>query len=168
MRNAEKSRQTVTPDGQMVRSNFIEGVVLKDGRNVVAQSGVVTELWRPEWKGADLRPQHIVHVTLTAFGQTNWHCHKKQQDLLFVVRGLVKVALFDDREESSTYQRLNVLPFSPARPTLIQIPPGIWHCLKNIGGEDAAYVTMNSLPFSYEDPDDWKLPPGDASLPQPF
>lgn len=80
----------------------------------------------------------------------------------------IRIAFYDDRESSETYHKLNVLPFSNLRPTLIQIPPGVWHALKNMSAEEAAYVTMNNRAFCYEDPDDWRLPPGDASLPKPF
>lgn len=165
---AQKSPPTVTQDGELILPELIAGLRLKQVQNVLARNGVVTELWRPEWLGPETRPGHVVHVTLTGFSETNWHCHKIQDDLLFVVRGLIKIAFYDDREDSPTYRRLNTLPFSPAHPTLINIPPGIWHALKNLGGDEAAYVTMNSRPFCYEDPDDWRLPPGDASLPRPF
>jgi len=165
---ATKSPQTSTPQGNLVRADLIAGIRLNEVRNVAARSGVVTELWRAEWLGEDTRPAHVVYVTLEAFRETNWHCHKIQSDLLFVVRGLIKVAFYDDREGSSTYRRLDVLAFSHLRPTLVSIPQGVWHCLKNLGGDEAAYVTMNSRPFCYEDPDDWRLPPGDASLPRPF
>ena len=166
--NAKKSLQTVRPDGDLFLPDLIAGLRLKVATNVVARNGVVTELWRPEWLGEDTRPAHIVHVTLAPFSETNWHCHKIQHDLLFIVRGLVKIAFYDDREDSETYCRLNVLPFSHLRPTLIRIPPGVWHVLKNFGGEEAAYVTMNDRTYCYEDPDDWRLPPGDSALPQPF
>ena len=166
--NAQKAKQTITAEGRLVIPDLIDGVRLKEVQNVVARNGVVTELWRPEWLGGDIRPAHVVHVTLAAFSETNWHCHKIQNDLLFVVRGLIKIALYDDRERSPTYRRLNVIPFSHTRPTLVNVPPGIWHCLKNLGGDEAAYVTLNDTPFCYESPDDWRLPPGDASLPKPF
>jgi dTDP-4-dehydrorhamnose 3,5-epimerase len=81
---------------------------------------------------------------------------------------MFQIAFYDDREDSKTYRKLNVLPFSDLRPTLIYIPPGIWHALKNMRAEDGGFVTMNDQPFCYEDPDDWRLPPGNASLPKPF
>src|SRR5262249_55550929 len=151
---------TVGPDGDLKLPDLIAGIVLKDVRNrVVTRSGVVTELWRPEWLGEASRPAHVVYVTLTAFAETKWHCHKIQNDLLFVVRGAIPVALYDDRDGASTHGRLNVLPLSSARPTLVQIPPGVWHALKNAGNDEAAYVTMNDRAFCYEDPDDWGVDP---------
>lgn len=166
--DADRARQTITADGEMVREGLIEGLRFREVRNVVARNGVVTELWRPDWWGEETQPQHVVYATLAAFSETNWHCHAKQNDLLFVVRGLIKIAFFDGREDSPTYKTLNVLPFSYARPTLIQVPNRVWHALKNLDGTDAAYVTMNDAPFFYEAPDDYRRPPGDASLPKPF
>jgi dTDP-4-dehydrorhamnose 3,5-epimerase len=165
---ARKAPQVVTSDGRLILSDPIAGLRFHDVRSVPTKSGVVTELWRPEWFGADTRPAHVVHVAMIGFGETNWHCHRVQHDLLFVVRGHIKIAFYDDREDSSTYRQLLTLPFSAVRPTLISIPPGVWHALKNAGPEDAAFVTMNNRAFDYEDPDDWRLPVGEGTLPRPF
>jgi dTDP-4-dehydrorhamnose 3,5-epimerase len=159
---------TVTPDGDLVRSDLIVGLQFKEVRSVITKVGAVTEIWRPEWLGDKISPAHVTHITMLGHGETNWHCHKKQNDLIFVVRGLIQMAFYDDREDSETFHKLNVLPFSDLRPTLIHIPPGIWHAMKNMGTEDAGFVTMNDRVFCYEDPDDWRLPLGDCRLPKPF
>ena len=36
-----------------------------------------------------------------------WHLHKKQTDNFTCIQGLMKVALYDSREESSTYREVN-------------------------------------------------------------
>ncbi|HEY7502148.1 MAG TPA: hypothetical protein VH740_26750 [Vicinamibacterales bacterium] len=165
---AKKAPQAVTADGRLVLQDSIDGLRFHDVRSVPTKSGVVTELWRPEWLGAETRPAHVVHVAMVGFGETNWHCHRVQNDLLFVVKGHIKVAFYDDRERSPSYRRLMVLPFSAARPTLVAIPPGVWHALKNASPEEAAFITMNDRAFAYDDPDDWRLPVGEGTLPQPF
>ena len=165
---AQKAPQVVAADGRLILSDCIAGLRFHDVRSVPTKSGVVTELWRPEWLGTETRPAHVVHVALVGLAETNWHCHRIQDDLLFVIRGHIKIAFYDDRETSPTYGKLMVLPFSAARPTLIAIPPGVWHALKNTGPDEAAFVTMNNRPFVYEDPDDWRLPVGDGTLPKPF
>jgi dTDP-4-dehydrorhamnose 3,5-epimerase len=165
---AKQAPQVVAPDGSLVLASPIPGLVFHDVRSVPTKSGVVTELWRPEWMGAETRTAHVVYVAIVGFGETNWHCHKVQNDLLFVVRGHLKIAFYDDREHSTGYKQLLVLPFSAARPTLIAIPPGVWHALRNAGPEEAAFVTMNNRPFDYENPDDWRLPVGEGTLPRPF
>jgi dTDP-4-dehydrorhamnose 3,5-epimerase len=168
LEDADRARQTITADGEIIRDDLIDGLRFKDVRPVTARNGIVTELWRPEWLGPETRPGHVVHATLAAFSETNWHCHKHQNDLLFVVRGLIKIAFYDGRDASPTRERLNVFPFSHVRPTLIAIPHGVWHALKNLDGQEAAYITMNDTAFQYEAPDDYRRPPGDASLPKPF
>lgn len=168
LEDADRAKQTITAEGDILRGDLIDGLRFKDVRNVTARNGIVTELWRPEWLGPDTRPGHVVYATLAAFSETNWHCHKRQNDLLFVVRGLIKIAFYDGRTESPTYRKLNVFPFSYARPTLIAIPNGVWHALKNLDGQESAYVTMNDTAFDYEAPDDYRRPPGDAALPNPF
>lgn len=168
LQDTQRARPTITADGDMIRENVIDGMRFKEVRHVVARNGVVTELWRPEWWGEDTQPRHVVYATLAAFSETNWHCHGKQNDLLFVVRGLIKLAFYDGREDSPTYKTLNVIPFSAARPTLIYVPHGIWHALKNLDGSESAYVTMNDAAFVYDEPDDYKRPPDDTALPRPF
>lgn len=165
---AQKTVQTVTSDGQLVLPRPIAGLRFHDVRPVPTRSGVVTELWRPEWLGPDTRPAHVVHVAMVGFSETNWHCHRIQNDLLFIVRGHVTIAFYDDREDSETYRQLLTLPFSAARPTLINIPPGVWHALKNTGPDEAGFITMNDHAFAHEDPDDWRLPIGTTALPKPF
>jgi dTDP-4-dehydrorhamnose 3,5-epimerase len=165
---AQRARQSITADGEMIRQDLIAGLEFKEVRPVVARNGIVMELWRPEWLGEHTRPRHVAYANLAAFCETNWHCHQVQNDLLFVVRGMIKIAFFDGRDESPTSGRLNVMPFSAFRPTLIAIPNGVWHCLKNLDAADSAYVTMNDQPFNYENPDDFKLPPNADELPYPF
>lgn len=166
--DAQRSPQTVTADGQLVRQNIIRDLQFKEVSNILSKSGAVTELWRPEWFGEHTRPGHVAYATMNAHEETAWHCHREQNDLLFVVRGMVRVAFYDDRENSPTYRKLNVIPFSKLRPTLVYIPAGIWHALKNTTSEEAAYVTMNDKAFNYEKPDDWRPSPGSTSLPKPF
>jgi len=166
--DARQSPQVPAPPGVRVLDAAIDGMRFYTVTSVPSKSGVVTELWRPEWLGADTRPAHVVHVTMASYAETNWHCHKRQHDLLFVVNGRIRIAFYDDRDGSPTFHHLDLRTFSQSDPTLIAIPPGVWHALQNLDGEPAAFVTMNDQPFSYESPDDWRLPVGDRHLPRPF
>lgn len=166
--DARQSPPSPASQGTLVLSDSIEGMRFYQSSSVRSMSGHVTELWRPEWLGRDTRPDHVVFVTMAPHAKTNWHCHRRQRDLLFVVRGRIKVAFYDDRSDSRTYRHLEVRTFSQSQPTLIAIPPGVWHALQNLGADEAAFVTMNDQPFTYEDPDDWRLPVDNGQLPRPF
>lgn len=73
-----------------------------------------------------------------------WHIHKTQIDWWYVVRGVIKVALYDTRETSSTYKKIEeFLLGEEGKPNrIVKIPPGVAHGLKVIAGPaDLVYVT---------------------------
>jgi dTDP-4-dehydrorhamnose 3,5-epimerase len=73
-----------------------------------------------------------------------WHVHKTQFDWWYVVRGVIKVALYDTRGQSDTHKELNECTIgSPeGKNKIIKIPPGVAHGLKVLEGPaDLVYVT---------------------------
>src|SRR3712207_8032636 len=72
-----------------------------------------------------------------------------RSDLLMVVRGLVQVALYDGREDSPTHGRLNRLTVGHVRPTLVAIPPDVWHALKNLGDRKSTRLNSSHANISY-------------------
>ncbi len=72
-----------------------------------------------------------------------WHIHKTQIDWWYVVSGLVKVALFDTREESTSRKELmEFLLGEGGRDVILKIPAGVAHGLKVLKGPaELIYVT---------------------------
>lgn len=96
-----------------------------------------------------------------------WHIHKTQIDWWYVVRGQIKVALYDKRLNSSTYRQLDeILLGEDANKAVIKIPAGVAHGLKVLNGPcDLVYVTSSVYDTSeegriaYNDPEinyDWE------------
>jgi dTDP-4-dehydrorhamnose 3,5-epimerase len=79
-------------------------------------------------------------------------------DRLFVNDGVLKIVLYDGRDDSPTYERINVFHVGDARPTFLLIPPGVWHGVQNIGPKDALMLNFPSNAYNYEDPDHYRLP----------
>jgi dTDP-4-dehydrorhamnose 3,5-epimerase len=94
-----------------------------------------------------------------------WYRHARQFDQIAVVSGLVKLVLFDDRENSKTRGQIHEIIFGELAPKLVQIPPGVWHGYKAIGSQDAFLLHLNSLPFNPEMPDEERRPIGDSTIP---
>jgi dTDP-4-dehydrorhamnose 3,5-epimerase len=162
---ARQARQTVTADWQPAEPLGIEGVQVKDIRNVVVRSGILTECYRPEWFEGGFQAGHVVHVSLMAGGVSSWHCHREQKDVIIPVAGQLRLGLYDDRPESLSFRAFRTLHVSVARPMAIMVPPLVWHALKNASSEPASYVVVNDRPFDYENPDDWTLPAGSKAMP---
>jgi dTDP-4-dehydrorhamnose 3,5-epimerase len=143
----------------------IAGVQVKEMKNVVIRSGILTECFRPEWFDSEVHAAHVVYMAVLPGGLSSWHCHQRQTDVIVPVRGQLRIGLYDDRPESPTHGTFSLLNVSVARPVALRVPPVVWHAIKNPTGEEAAYIVVNDQPFNYSEPDDWILPPGSDAIP---
>jgi dTDP-4-dehydrorhamnose 3,5-epimerase len=162
---ARRAPQTVTADWTPLKPPGIEGVKIKEIKNVVIKSGVLTECFRPEWFGSSFQAAHVVYMALLPGGLSNWHCHRRQSDVIIAIRGQLRIGMYDDRPESASYKAFVTLNVSVARPSAILVPPLVWHAIKNPSGEEGAYIVVNDEVFHYDEPDDWTLPPGSDAIP---
>src|SRR5687767_14499547 len=70
-----KDRQTVTPDWTSLQE-LLEGVVVREVRNVPKRDGLLTEVFRREWLGAGARVDQVFQVRLEPGGLSAWHTHR--------------------------------------------------------------------------------------------
>ena len=87
-----------------------------------------------------------------AGGTKAWHIHKKQVDWWYVAGGVLKVALYDTRPESSSYKETMELFMGENQTAkVLRIPPGVAHGCKCISGPaHLFYITSNVYdPASY-------------------
>ncbi len=162
-----KDGQTVTADWQPLRQ-LIQGVQVREVKNVVTGNGVTTEVFRDDW---GLAPQGIRHIIQNSFRPgivSAWHWHRERTDYFFVIRGALRGVFYDDREESPTRGMVNVFNLSLLRPQMLVLPPRIWHGFQNLSGEESIQLVYSDREFRYEDPDEWRLPPDSADIPYLF
>jgi len=142
----------------------IDGVHIKDLKVIPDERGWLMEILRCD----DPTFQQFGQVYLsTAYPGVvkAWHYHKLQTDNFTCVRGMMKVALYDDREDSPTYKVLMELFAGEKNPILISVPPGVYHGFKAVGAETAYFVSIPTLPYNYEEPDEYRLPPDTNEIP---
>ena len=73
-----------------------------------------------------------------------WHVHKTQIDWWYVLKGIVKVALYDTRQDSKTYTELQEFVVGGDTNLIIKIPAGVAHgCKVLTGPADLVYVTSS-------------------------
>jgi dTDP-4-dehydrorhamnose 3,5-epimerase len=141
-----------------LRGAAIEGVEFRPTRPVPHDDGHMTEIARKSW---DIIKSEIVqvHVTTTLPGRVRaWGLHRLGSDRLFVVAGLVKIVVFDGRNSSPTFGKINEFTLSDRNPGLLVIPPDLYHGWKNIGTTEAAIINMPDRMYDYENPDALDLP----------
>jgi dTDP-4-dehydrorhamnose 3,5-epimerase len=151
-------------DGQQVTSNWdkiqelIDGISVTEVRHVPRDHGVITEMYRPEWDPTKLPVVHIYQSRLFVGALGAWSCHARSIDRLFVNEGHVKVVLYDGREDSPTFGKINEINVGDARPTFLVVPTGVWHGLQNVGPCDALVLNFPTEAYRYDDPDHYRLP----------
>jgi dTDP-4-dehydrorhamnose 3,5-epimerase len=94
-----------------------------------------------------------------------WHYHKLQTDHFVCVRGMIKLALYDEREGSATRGVINEFFIGEDNQTLVQIPPHVWHGFKNIGDVDSIIVNITTHPYKYDEPDEFRVDPHKSHIP---
>ncbi len=92
-----------------------------------------------------------------------WHYHKEQTDHFVCVAGSALVVLYDARENSPTYRRVEEIllvapPSQDPPPRLLKIPPLVVHGFAARGCDEARIVNVPTLPYRYADPDEYRYP----------
>ena len=107
-----------------------------------------------------------VYMTTTYPGVVKaWHMHKMQTDNLACIQGMIKIVLYDGREESPTYKEVNQFYAGIHNPVLIQIPAGVYHGWMCISEEEAVVVNIPTELYNYEIPDEHRLDPHQNDIP---
>jgi len=86
-----------------------------------------------------------------------WHFHKKQIDNFAVVKGTIKLVLYDSRPDSKTYREVNEFFLGEHNPVLVQIPSMVLHGFKGVGLEEAIVVNCPTEVYDYKEPDEFRV-----------
>lgn len=164
---ATKDRQSITSDWLPLRQ-LIEGVLVREVKNVPKSNGVLTEIFRGDWGLDPGIVQQVFQTTVVPGGLSAWHVHQFTTDRLFVSQGLLKIVLFDDRDSSPSRGWVNEFQFGTERPALVVVPPGIWHGVQSIGTAPGLILNLVDRAYCYEDPDHWRLPADTPKIPYSF
>ncbi len=152
-----------------IRAGSIDGVLLREGSNIVTRNGHTTEVYSSPWGLPVEAVEHVIHVSLKPAAISAWHLHRAQTDQIVPVSGMLKVVLYDPREEASSRGRVDVFHLSPMRPSLLLIPPGVWHGVQNmLASEFSAFINLFDRPYEHADPDEWRLPLRNDDIPYDF
>lgn len=143
---------------------MIEGVKLKDLKVIPDERGRLMEILRADDELFEKFGQ--VYMT-TAYPRVvkAWHYHKKQVDNMTVVKGMMKIALYDAREDSPTRGEVNEFFLGEHNPKLLQIPKLVYHGFKCISQEEAVVINIPTETYNYEAPDEYRLDPHRNEIP---
>lgn len=143
---------------------MIDGVIIKELKVIPDERGRLMEIFRSDDKLFERFGQ--VYITTTYPGVVKaWHLHRRQSDNVCCILGMIKLAVYDAREDSPTFKEISHFYLGVHRPLLIRIPPGVYHGWMCISPEEAVIVNTPTKAYDYKNPDEERLDPFDKSIP---
>ena len=143
---------------------MIDGVKLNDLKVIPDERGRLMEILRADDEGFEKFGQ--VYMTTAYPGVVKaWHYHKLQTDNMAVIKGMMKVVIYDARKDSPTYGEVNEFFLGEHNFKLIQIPRMVYHGFKCIGREEAIVINIPTEPYDHGHPDEYRVDPYENDIP---
>ena len=143
---------------------MIEGVQTKSRRRIPDERGLLIEMLRND------DPVFVkfgqLYATATYPGVVKgWHLHREQVDNFVCVAGMVKLVLYDPREDSPTRKEINEFFIGDRNALLVQVPAGVYHGWKCISPETSVVVNCPTELYHYAKPDEVRLDAHSKEIP---
>lgn len=143
---------------------LIAGVKTKNLRVIPDERGRLMEMLRADDPLFEKFGQ--VYLTTAYPGVVKaWHYHQRQTDNLVVVKGMMKVVLYDGREDSPTSGRVNEFFLGEHNPVLLQVPRMVYHGFKCISETEAMVINIPTEVYNYQKPDEYRVDPHNNYIP---
>lgn len=75
-----------------------------------------------------------------------WKRHKLIKQNMVVPEGLVRLVIYDDRENSDSKGAIQVIDFGPDHYVLVKLPPMVWYSFKSIASGHSIIANCISIP----------------------
>lgn len=141
---------------------MIDGVIVKLLRRIPDERGYIMHMLRandPEFE----KFGEIYFSTVYPGAIKAWHLHKEMTLNYSVISGMIKLVLYDGRDNSPTKGELQELFIGQENYLLVKIPPYVWNGFKGVGAEMAILANCATIPH---DPDEIiRMSPFDPSIP---
>ena len=148
----------------MILDTKIDGVKIKSLKMIPDERGRLMEMFRADDDIFEKFGQ--VYLTTAYPGVVKaWHYHKIQTDNMVVVKGMMKIVLYDDRENSKSKGELLEVFMGDYNRSLLKIPAGIYHGFKCISETEAIVINTPTEVYNYKQPDEFRLPAHDSKIP---
>jgi dTDP-4-dehydrorhamnose 3,5-epimerase len=143
---------------------MIKGVATKQLKFIPDERGRLMEILRND---DDMFVKFgQVYLTTTYPGVVKaWHYHKRQDDCITCVKGMLKLVLYDGRKKSPTKGEVNEFFIGEYNPMVVKVPAMIYHGWKCVSEEEAIVVNVPTEVYDRNDPDEYRLDPHVNDIP---
>lgn len=145
----------------------LTGVKIADLGRLPDERGTFTEVMRVDWKellGEDSIMQANLSTTYPGIVRA-WHRHVKgQTDYFLVLKGSIKICVYNDEEDSPTKGHLVEVVLSEDRMQILRVPGRYWHGFKVISPEQTWLLYFANRLYDYTSPDEERRPWNDQTI----
>lgn len=124
---------------------MIDGVIIQELKQIVDKRGKVMHMLRAD------------SPLFTKFGEIYfsvvnpgiikaWKKHLKMTQLFAIPIGRIKLVIYDDRKNSSSYGKVEAIEIGEDNYCLVRIPPLVWYGFKGISSTPALIANCTNLP----------------------
>ena len=92
---------------------------------------------------------------------------RNQVDFFTVLKGTVKICVYDNNVESDTFGTLVEIISNEKKLQIIKVPGHFWHGTKTIGSDESYTVYFINNLYDYENPDEERISWNDSSIIDP-
>lgn len=125
--------------------NKIEGVIVKLLKKIPDERGCIYHMLRSD--DPNFEKFGEIYFSIVYPGVIKgWHLHEKMTLNYAVIQGMIKLVLYDDRENSLTKGNLMELYIGEENYNLVKIPPKIWNGFMGIGTKPAIVANCSTIP----------------------
>ncbi len=141
---------------------MLRGIRIKQVSGVTDERGFFTEVMRKDWTdlfGEDALVQANLSLTYPGVVRA-WHRHLKgQTDYLLVLKGAIKICVFDDKTAEVDEVISGALSLQ-----VVRVPGHYWHGFKALGDETALLLYFTTQLYDNSAPDEERRAWNDPTL----
>ena len=133
-----------------VKGNWIDGVVVKKLNKIPDERGTIFHMLRND----DPIFEEFGEIYFSMIYPEvikGWHIHEKMTLNYAVICGMIKLVLYDDREDSPTKGNLMEIFMGEQNYVLVKVPPLVWNGFKGIGTTPSIVANCATIPHDPEE-----------------
>ena len=143
---------------------MIDGVETKRLRVIPDERGRLMEILRND-DSVFTKFGQVYMTTTYPHVVKAWHAHRFQDDHVTAVAGMIKLVLYDAREDSPTQGEIDEFFIGVYNPLLVKIPRRVMHGWKCISETEAIIINVVTEPYNYAHPDEIRIDPHENDIP---
>jgi dTDP-4-dehydrorhamnose 3,5-epimerase len=133
-----------------VKGDWIAGVVVKKLNKIPDERGAIFHMLRRD--DPIFEEFGEIYFSMVYPGVIKgWHIHEKMTLNYTVICGMIKLVLYDNREDSPTKGNLMEIFMGEQNYILVKVPPLVWNGFKGIGTTPAIVANCATIPHDPEE-----------------